>query len=62
MGVNVGDELIGDHEIPKKTKVHHDVILNKEEEETVDVLPRDTFYSNITRRDAEIQQNHVLQK
>ena len=62
MGVNVNDEMVGEHEIPKKTKIHDDVILSNEEEEAVDVLPKDTFFSNITRKDAEIQTESCFAK
>ena len=62
MGVKVSDEMLGESDIPKKTKIHDDVVLTAEEEATVDVLPKDTFYSNITRKREKYRLNHVSPK
>ena len=56
------NHLLGEHEVPKKYKVHEDVSLSKEEEEAVDVLPKDTFYCNITKKDGEVQTESCFAK
>ena len=54
-GVKISDKLIGEVEMPRKTKVHEDVELNDDEIDAVEVLPKDTFYSNISKKDGELQ-------
>ena len=61
-GVKISDRLLGKNEVPKKVKIHEGVTLSKEEEEAVDVLPKDTFYSNITMKDGEVQTESCLPK
>ena len=57
--VKISDKQLGEIEVPKKSKIHFEVLnkdlLNDEEKETIDVLPNDTFYSNITKKDGEVQ-------
>ena len=54
-GVKISDELLGNPKIPKKTKVHDDVLITEEQGEALEVLPKDTFYSSITKKDGELQ-------
>ena len=54
-GIKVSDKLLGEPTIPKKVKIHDDVVLDEEQIEALDVLPKDTFYSNITMKDADNQ-------
>ena len=61
-GVKISDKLLGINKVPKKVKIHEGVTLSKEEEEAVDVLPKDTFYSNITMKDGEVQTESCLPK
>ena len=54
-GVKLSDSLLGSPDLPKKYKVHDDVELTKNQENAIDVLPKETFYSNIKRVDGEQQ-------
>ena len=55
-GIKVSDVLIGKPDvIPPKVKIHDDVCLNTEQRKALNVLPKDTFYSNITVKDADQQ-------
>ena len=54
-GVAISDKLLGETSIPQKVKIHEDVDLNNEQIKALDVLPKDTFHSNITIKDADNQ-------
>ena len=55
-GIKVSNNLlIYSDDIPSKVKIHDDVNLDAEQKEALNVLPKDTFYSNITMKDADQQ-------
>ena len=49
-GVKIADKLLETPELPKKAKVHDDVSLREDQKEVIESLPKDTLYSNITKK------------